>query len=302
VLSAVSHLTRQVDEWLGDCFTPGAVSLDLGCGPGQLIAAAAQRGHSMMGIDVRLLWLLAAKRVILAHGGQPILAAALAEHMPLRSASVKAVVSLDVIEHVADVAAYLAEIDRVTASGGTVALSTPNRYSLAAEPHVGVWGVGWVPRRWQKQYVRWRKNVDYPYTCLLSVGEMHSLLREYTRLRPFMLVPQVPDYEIRRFPSYRKILARVYNVAARVGALRLPLLAIGPFFRVVAVKTATSYAREVGKPPGEMNNLRPDGVPSNHPINHSIINTCNLSASNDNALYAPDISALTTQGKRGNRD
>src|SRR5262249_40991577 len=118
VMSAVEHLKAQIDQWLGVCLVSDKISLDLGCGPGQLIAAAAMRGRTMIGIAVRLLWLLAAKRLITAYGGTPILAAALAENMPLRTGAVHSVVSLDVIEHVACVPTYLREIDRVTARGG----------------------------------------------------------------------------------------------------------------------------------------------------------------------------------------
>jgi SAM-dependent methyltransferase len=236
VLKSVQHLQEQVDDWLGTCFLPGGIALDLGCGPGQLIAAASPRKHAMIGIDVRLLWLLAAKRLITAYGGTPILAAALAENMPLKDGVIDSVVSLDVIEHVADVPAYLSEINRVTKRGGCVALSTPNRYSLAAEPHVGVWGVGWVPRKWQKQFVMWKKGIPYPYTCLLSVPETNQLLQTHTGFSPRFIVPRVAKHEIERFPKYRKTLAQIYNMLAPVSLFRIPLLAIGPFFRLVAVK------------------------------------------------------------------
>jgi len=236
VIKSVDHLQEQVDEWLGSCLSWDGIAIDLGCGPGQLIAAASRRNQQMVGIDVRLLWLLAAKRLITAHGGRPVLAAALAERMPIRDGEVDAVISLDVIEHVADVPAYLHEIDRVTRVGGSIALSTPNRYSLAAEPHVNVWGVGWVPRRWQKQFVMWRKRVAYPYTCLLSVPETQALLAKYTAFKPNFIVPRVAQHEIDRFPPYRKALVRLYNALAPMPLFRLPLLAVGPFFRVVGRK------------------------------------------------------------------
>lgn len=236
VLSAVDHLGEQIDHWLGQVLVPNSLSLDLGCGPGQLIAAASRKQRTVVGIDVRLLWLLAAKRLITSFGGTPVLAAALAEHMPLADGSIQSVVSLDVIEHVTSVPNYLKEIDRVTASGGFIALSTPNRFSLAAEPHVGVWGVGWVPRKWQQQYVMMRKGIPYPYTCLLSAPETLRLIKRHTGFAPRLIVPEVAKHEIERFAPYRKSLARLYNRLGRLKAMRLPLLAVGPFFRVIAQK------------------------------------------------------------------
>ena len=57
----------------------------------------------------------------------------------------RGVVAGDVIEHVADQAATLAEAYRVLRPGGRLFLASPNRFSLAPEPHVGVWGVGYLP-------------------------------------------------------------------------------------------------------------------------------------------------------------
>jgi len=82
----------------------------------------------------------ARRRTPRACGGDPLLAAAHAEALPLADGAVSGVISLDVIEHVAEPRRYLREIERVLAPGGNTALSTPNRFSLAAEPHVFVWG------------------------------------------------------------------------------------------------------------------------------------------------------------------
>ena len=89
-----------------------------------------------LGIDVSMTWLVVAKRLISESCRQPVLAASLADALPLADDSVSCVVSLYVIEHVVDPRTYLSEISRVTKSGGYVALATPNRYSLTAEPHV----------------------------------------------------------------------------------------------------------------------------------------------------------------------
>jgi SAM-dependent methyltransferase len=81
-------------------------------------------------------WLVIAKWMIAFHGSDPILAAGVGEWLPLRDGQLSGVVSLDVIEHVRDSDRYLCEIDRVVGVGGSVALRTPNRFSLTSEPHV----------------------------------------------------------------------------------------------------------------------------------------------------------------------
>jgi SAM-dependent methyltransferase len=195
VLEAPARLRRDLSGWLAGATSEGRF-LDLGCGPGMLLAAAAGLGRQGIGIDVSLVWLVVARRLIAEHGGVPILAAGFAESLPLADGAVTAVVSLDVIEHVGDPAAYLREIDRVTAADGQVALSTPNRYSLAPEPHVGVWGVGWLPRRLQRRYAEWRSGKSYAYTRLLSSWETVRLVRRYTRFRPRLIAPAIPEEEM----------------------------------------------------------------------------------------------------------
>lgn len=235
VVESPARLRGDLAGWLdGPTRDPGFV--DLGCGPGMLLAAAATEGRSGIGIDVSLVWLVVAKRLIEHYGGTPVLAAALAEALPLADASVPAVVSLDVIEHVGDQAAYLREIDRVTKPGGAVALATPNRFSLAAEPHVFVWGVGWVPRPLQKAYVGRMSGQTYEFTRLLSVPETARLLRRHTRFVPTFRVPPVPTEEIARASHCRAALARTYNRLATRRWLRWLLLGVGPFFQVVGRK------------------------------------------------------------------
>lgn len=236
VLVAPGRLAPQLDGWLRSAARPGF--LDLGCGPGMLLAAAASRGVSGLGIDVSLEWLVVARRMIEEHGGHATLCAGFAESLPLPDASVPAIVSLDVIEHVADQRRYLVEIDRIADDGATLALATPNRFSLTAEPHVHVWGVGWLPVRFQASYVHARSGRAYEFVRLLSVPGLALLLRRHTRIRGRFVVPRVPDEEIESFHSRRARLARVYNQVAESALLRWPLLGVGPFFRFVGTRRA----------------------------------------------------------------
>jgi SAM-dependent methyltransferase len=238
VMDAWKRLGPEMQGWLRDCVRPDRVFLDLGCGAGQLLAAAAAAGCAGIGIDVRLVWLLVAKRLIADACGTPVLAAALAESLPLADESLQSVVSLDVIEHVGDVAVYLEEINRVTARGGYVALATPNRFSLTAEPHVGVWGVGWIPRRLQKSFVKFRSGLAYEFVQLLSVSEARRVFRRHTQFDVEILVPAVPEVEIERYPARRRALARFYNRLLRWRFFQPVFRLIGPFFRIVARKPA----------------------------------------------------------------
>jgi 2-polyprenyl-3-methyl-5-hydroxy-6-metoxy-1,4-benzoquinol methylase len=237
VTDAPQRLRREIVGWLNDA-TAREPFLDLGCGPGMLLAAAARDGRTGVGIDVSMVWLVVAQRLILAHGGTPVLAAGFAESLPLADGAVKAVVSLDVIEHVGDQVKYVQEIDRVTAFEGRIALSTPNRFSLAAEPHVHVWGVGWLPRRWQRQYAEWRSGISYAFTRLLSTGEARELLEKNTRFAVQFLVPAIPEEDIAIAAPRRAALARAYNRVIRFGMTRRAALLVGAFYQVAGHKLA----------------------------------------------------------------
>ena len=237
VLDGAKALLEDLRGWLKPVVRDGTF-MDLGCGGGMLMAAACdlRPGRRVIGVDVSMTWLVVAQRYVRDHGGEPVLAAAMAEALPFPDRSIPAVVSLDVIEHVKDPDAYLAEIDRVVQPGGGVALSTPNRFSLTAEPHVFVWGVGWLPKRLQAAYVRMRSGKSYTDTVLMSSWTLARRLRRKTHLKFRILIPRVPKAHIARFTRSKTALALAYNWMAGMILLRPFFLYVGPFFRVTGWK------------------------------------------------------------------
>jgi SAM-dependent methyltransferase/uncharacterized protein YbaR (Trm112 family) len=235
-LDEAGRYERELDDWLVVPTTGALPFLDLGCGAGGLLAAAAARSRPGFGLDVSLEWLVVARQLIRERGSMPVLAAALGEALPLADGSVGGVVSLDVIEHVDDQGKYLSEIDRTLAPGSVCALATPNRYSLSAEPHVSIWGVGWLPRAWQQAYVRRRSGKSYAYCRLLGLLELQRLLRTFTGLAPRILLGIIPPEEIAHFRPSKTIAARIYNWLVTLRAARAVLLLVCPFFRVLARK------------------------------------------------------------------
>jgi SAM-dependent methyltransferase len=231
-------LQSDVRGWLEPVLRPDRVFLDVGCGAGSLIAAAAANRCKGIGVDVSMTWLVVAKRLISEAGAEPVLAAAMGEALPLEDNAVYAIVSLDVIEHVSHPRAYLSEIHRVVRHGGRVALSTPNRFSLTPEPHVFVWGVGWLPARWQAPYVRWRSGKAYRDTRLVSSFGLRRLVEASGAYVTELIVPPVPEEEIDRFAPVKASVARMYNRLATSRWLRWFFLLFGPFFRIVATKRA----------------------------------------------------------------
>ena len=237
MLSARQKLHDDLGGWLKP-ITHCETFLDLGCGGGMLMAAAAdlQPGLTVMGVDASMTWLVVAQRYVREGGGNPILAAAMAEALPFANEAIPAVVSLDVIEHVDDPDTYLAEINRVLQPGGRLALSTPNRFSLTAEPHVQVWGVGWLPQHLQAAWVRKRSGKVYEDTVLMSSFALSRRLQQMTQLRFRIGIPKVASAHIEQFAAGKRLFAMLFNAFSQALVLRPLFLCIAPFFQVVGWK------------------------------------------------------------------
>jgi ubiquinone/menaquinone biosynthesis C-methylase UbiE len=170
------------------------VALDVGCGGGSALFALARRADRVVGLDVALSELLLAKKRLLEAGVENVAfvcASALA--LPLRSGTMALVNATDVVEHLPDATRFLAEARRVMAACGTLFFNSPNRFSLLTrEPHVKLWGVGFLPRAWMGRYVRWRLGREYRGKRLLSLFELRRMLQaEFGRdFRVWALVPR----------------------------------------------------------------------------------------------------------------
>jgi 2-polyprenyl-3-methyl-5-hydroxy-6-metoxy-1,4-benzoquinol methylase len=109
-------------EFLLDRVGPGERVLDVGCGEGRFAAELERAGARVMGIDV------AERPLARARALHPRLELRLVDgegSWDLGDASFDVVWAGEVIEHVADTAAWLSELRRVLRSGGRLLLSTP---------------------------------------------------------------------------------------------------------------------------------------------------------------------------------
>lgn len=99
--------------------------LDVGCGRGEVVRAAQERGWQAEGCDLSAEFVRYAREVngVEAH-------AATLEQMRYPDASFDAVTLVEVIEHLYEPAATARELSRVVRPGGLVYLSTPNEESI----------------------------------------------------------------------------------------------------------------------------------------------------------------------------
>lgn len=172
-------------DWLLDAAgfdraAAGEMVLDLGCGSGEAVASLqALSDGRVVGIDISLEELVLARKLLAEEGGEALLVAGCAEALPFPEDLFSFIYSPDVIEHVSDQRAYLAEAARTLRPGGTVVLNSPNRFSLVApEPHVHLWALGFLPRAWMDPVSRAFGKGPYTGKRLVSLPELRRLVGE----------------------------------------------------------------------------------------------------------------------------
>lgn len=154
--------------------------LDLGCGSGEAIGALYRRGAGqVIGLDISLVELVLAKKLLEEESQQAFLLAGCAEALPLADGLLAFIYSPDVIEHVSDQGRYLAEARRALKSGGQILLNSPNRYTMVCpEPHTGIWLLGFLPRALMDPVCRLLGKGPYIGKRLVSLRELRELLRQ----------------------------------------------------------------------------------------------------------------------------
>ena len=168
-------------DWVTRLGAPNAAAdawLDVGSGTGDLACVVAERGIRVIAVDVAMRWLVVARRRAELAGVPVDFICCNAEHLPFANNTFARVASIGTLEHCRDADRALAEMRRVLAPGGDARLRTVNRYTMLPEPHVGIWGVGFVPRRFAHRYVKLHGGLGYEHHHPLSVRELRRGMRQ----------------------------------------------------------------------------------------------------------------------------
>jgi 2-polyprenyl-6-hydroxyphenyl methylase/3-demethylubiquinone-9 3-methyltransferase len=97
---------------------PGAVLVDMGCGAGLLAPHAARLGYRHVGVDL----VMTSLRLAAAHGVRAVKADA--QRLPIADGVADVVSAGEILEHVPDLRAAVAEACRVLRPGGTLVIDT----------------------------------------------------------------------------------------------------------------------------------------------------------------------------------
>ena len=194
--------------------------LDIGCGMGRYVVEAARAGYAAVGVDVSLAALATAQRLLDDEGLEATLLAASAESLPFAKETFAAALSSDLLEHLPDPAAAVGEACRILRPGGRWLATTPNRFSLTPEPHVGVWGLGWLPRALAVALVRRRFGVDYATIRPFSLDRLEQLLADNFEGRWDVRPARLSGEDLAAFPAWKRSAGKAYNSVAELPLFR----------------------------------------------------------------------------------
>jgi SAM-dependent methyltransferase len=206
-------------------------AIALGCGVGASMIRMAQDFDHVVGVDPSLPDLVLAKKACEELGVTNVtLVHCYGERMPTPSGNMDLVVAENVLEHVPALDAVMQEVGRVLKPGGVFVGDCANRFNiLRPEPHVQLWGVGLLPRKWQAPYVKWRRNFE-GYDRSVHLKSYWHLLAEMRK--------GVGNESTIEFPNavafgFSKRLDQILGLINRVSPLKTMLLWIFPVFVAV---------------------------------------------------------------------
>jgi 2-polyprenyl-6-hydroxyphenyl methylase/3-demethylubiquinone-9 3-methyltransferase len=114
-------------KWVLDRIAPGTRVLDIGCGAGLLSETLAKAGHHVLGLDAAHDAITAARTHAEGQNLPLSYRAGTAEELAAEGATFPVITALEVIEHVADPASFLATLAALLEPGGLLFISTINR-------------------------------------------------------------------------------------------------------------------------------------------------------------------------------
>lgn len=233
-----SAVADQIEALLGAPIRPDAHALEVGGGTGALGAELATRCASVVITDISLAWLvLASKRVRDMGLGNVTVVAATGDDLPVEPGSVDFIVAADVIEHVPSATEVIKHCYSVLRPEGALWLSTPNRLSLTPEPHVRLWGVGLLPRRLGRAYVRRVRRLHYDDIETLSLFTLRRLAAA-TGGSWDVTAPEITAPVRATYRPLARLFIDAYHVIRRVPVLRSIVLVAAPLFHVVIRRPA----------------------------------------------------------------
>ena len=236
LLGAPGRAAATLDAWQRVAGHHGPMKsrfIEIGCGTAPLLVNAAARFTDVVGVDIAFRWLVVAKKRLEEAGRTVPLVCACAEALPLKAERWDIVAGESVLEVTREPVKAAAEVFRIAKPGGRLFLTTPNRWSVGPDPHLGVPAGGWWPASWLAAYAR-RHAALPPQRHLFSAASMQRLLEQTGFGDVRLALPDVAEAQRAAMPAAAGAAAGFYQAAKDLPLLRELLLAVGPLLLATA--------------------------------------------------------------------
>jgi len=138
---------------------PGDTLLDIGCGYGAFVLSCRRQGLDAIGYELEAFEVAFARqrlqRIAPAADAGTVFQKGDAGRLPFADKAFSTVTLLNVLEHVPDYRAVLAEAVRVVRPGGRLLVVCPNYAAFRREAHYHVPWLPFLPRAVASRYLRW---------------------------------------------------------------------------------------------------------------------------------------------------
>jgi SAM-dependent methyltransferase len=215
----------------------GDAVLEIGCGTGGFLVAAAGAYPQVFGVDIALRWLIIARKRLEEAGQPATLVCACAEQLPFPDGAFGLITGSNVVEHSAGQLELLREAWRTLAPEGVLFLAMPNRWGLMPEPHVNVWGVGFLPFAWRDPYVQMARHIPYQHIRTLNYFDLRRLMRRTGFKCWYVRLPAFEPGHAARLGRWEQAVVPVYHIVRRVPVVNWLFYLFGPVFHVICYRT-----------------------------------------------------------------
>jgi ubiquinone/menaquinone biosynthesis C-methylase UbiE len=160
------------------------VVLDIGCGSGALLEAAARRWSVCVGVDSSLRRLVVARHRLQQAGIRARLVCANVDALPFDDGLFDRVIAEWILERSPRKERALREWNRMLSRQGRLWISTSNRWSVSRDPHLGIPALGWLPIQVLDFWAKWH-GLTFPQRALVGTKRLRRLLEEtgFARVR-----------------------------------------------------------------------------------------------------------------------
>ncbi|MDL0429774.1 class I SAM-dependent methyltransferase [Marinobacter sp. TBZ242] len=217
------------------------VILDVGCGTGGALIAAAEKGSQVYGMDIALRWLMICQQRLREQGISATLVCADIEASPFPDGSFSKIVATDLLENVYSVEKSLSAMGRLLKADGKLWLAGSNKFCLGPHPSTRLWAIGYFPGKWRRRLVTGLRGVDsLRFINLISPARIIRYAKRIG-LHVNMLSPRMVALDGEgTYPAIDRVMIKIYVAVARLPLLRQLLIWIGPAFEMALQKAPHS--------------------------------------------------------------